>query len=778
MKAVWRDIWWWLKRAPATTLLLITSLVAGIYTKALWVSADSLALTQRLGWGLPAFRTGDYLSIFSGLLIAPAPWMYILILVPLAVGGGYIEHKYGTLRMLVALMATHVGAVFGVALLLLALQPSGLAWVHELSLVRDVGLSNAGFGMLGAATAALATVWRRRVRLVLVIYCLAFILYSGFIWDMTHFAALLVGFAIGPWVVRRSYRFTALHWQDDEVRGLSALLLIFVVFTQLVSKLYPGNGGLLAFDNPDPAVAGGMLYTVGLSIFLLLLAYGLYAGRRFAWRLSVASFILLLVGYAVLPLSGASDRFDLAVLLGMLALLIGFRRAFQVSADHLVRRRVYQRLLLLAGGLLVFNALAIYAIRTSFQPVPSFHAAVAESLYQIVGVSTRSFLPATSTARFLTDSISLVWLGAVLLGVGTLIFTTYRGRDDRGSFDDYDALLRGRGGSTIGWMARWPGMRYWVNASKTAGFAYRLENNFAIVLSDPVGSRQAVAAAFGGFEAMCARRGWHPIYYAVTDNFRRRVSKQRLKNIQVGEDTIIDLAPLTFSGKSWQSIRSSLNRAAKDGIRMRAIKFCEAPVGLRDQLRSIAAGWSSDKSLPEMGFTLGTLQEAEDPEVRMHIAVDEAGTVHGMSSWLPVYKNGQVVGWTIDIMQRRLHKDTMPGVMEFLIAESATAFKQEGYQFISLSAAPLSHSGKATNAIEQLLDVVAKRMEPYYGFQSLYNYKQKFRPRHEPLYLCYHDEARLPAIALAIGKAYMPDHTVRELLAAKVRPPSSTPKAK
>lgn len=115
----------------------------------------------------------------------------------------------------------------------------------------------------------------------------------------------------------------------------------------------------------------------------------------------------------------------------------------------------------------------------------------------------------------------------------------------------------------------------------------------------------------------------------------------------------------------------------------------------------------------------------------------------------------------------------MPGVIEFLIAESATTFKQEGYQYISLSAAPLSHEGKASNAIEKLLDVVAERMEPYYGFKSLYNYKKKFNPRHEPMYLCYHDEVRLPAIAIAIGKAYMPENTIRHLLAASIAPRSS-----
>lgn len=771
MRDVIREAWWWARKIPGTLILLFGSIVAGIATKALWQSADSSGLVDTIGYGLPALRQGDIISILTGALVAPAPWMYALILIPIALGGAYIEYKHGTLRLLATLLISHVGAVVMVAGLLFLLEPTHWVWVRDLGAVRDVGLSNAGFGAIGAATAGMSLMWRRRVRVAFTLYLLAFLLYSGVIWDLTHFTALLIGFAIGPWVMQRPYAKPKFDFSIQEQRNLAAVLIVFSVMTSLVSRLYPGNGGLLAFESASrPEDATTMLLLVGTSVFLLLLAYGLYAGRRVAWWLTLFVVCLSLLTSLAADFD-ASFFFDLAITLLILFILVFYRRAFDVRPDRKIRSEIYRRLALLGALLLVFNPLAIYAIRTSFTPHPSFPEAVGESIFQIIGVSTRAFSPTTTTARVLTDSISYLWATAVLLAMAALIFTTRRAHDERGQFADYDKLLHQSGSSTIGWMARWPGMNYWVNLSKTAGFAYRLENNIAIVLSDPVGSRQAVAAAFESFEAMCLRRGWHPIYYAVSDTFRRNVRKQKLKSIQVGEDTVIDLPELAFSGKSWQSVRSAVNRAAKDGIRMRAIKYGEAAPGLQDQLKAIAAGWVNDKSLPEMGFTLGTLQEAQDPEVRMHLAIDQDGTVHGMTSWFPVYRRGKVVGWTIDIMQRRLADYTMGGVIEFLIAESAMAFKQEGYEFMSLSAAPLSHSSKPGNAIERLLDLVAERMEPYYGFRSLYNFKQKFNPRHEPIYLCYHDEARLPSIALAIGQAYMPKDALRNIVASSITRP-------
>ena len=56
-------------------------------------------------------------------------------------------------------------------------------------------------------------------------------------------------------------------------------------------------------------------------------------------------------------------------------------------------------------------------------------------------------------------------------------------------------------------------------------------------------------------------------------------------------------------------------------------------------------------------------------------------------------------------------------------------------------------------------------LEPYYGFRSLHHFKAKFNPRVDPVYLCFRDEADLPRIGLAIGRAFLPGATTRQLAA-------------
>ncbi len=162
-----------------------------------------------------------------------------------------------------------------------------------------------------------------------------------------------------------------------------------------------------------------------------------------------------------------------------------------------------------------------------------------------------------------------------------------------------------------------------------------------------------------------------------------------------------------------------------------------------------------------MGFTLGTLREADDPEVRLHLAVDPDRTIEGFTSWMPVNEDGEVVGWTLDLMRRR--DFGFRPVMEFLIGSSALQFKEEGYQFLSLSAAPLAKAPDALSGnsdqqvLQKLLDFLGKTLEPYYGFQSLFAFKQKFKPEHHPMYLVFPDSTALGEIGIAVARAYMPD---------------------
>ena len=227
----------------------------------------------------------------------------------------------------------------------------------------------------------------------------------------------------------------------------------------------------------------------------------------------------------------------------------------------------------------------------------------------------------------------------------------------------------------------------------------------------------------------------------------------------------MDLPGLEFKGKTWQDVRSAINKARKDGITFRLTTLADEPFAIIAQVRAISEEWVGDKDLPEMGFTLGSVEEALDRDVRVALATDESGSIHGVLSWLPVYHPGGTVrGWTLDVMRRR--DDGFRPVIEFLIGSSAMAFKAEGAEILSLSGAPLAQADDAAEqkAMDKVLDALGAAMEPFYGFRSLHKFKQKFHPRYEPVYLCFRDEADLPRIGVAISRAYLPNATPGQLM--------------
>lgn len=329
--------------------------------------------------------------------------------------------------------------------------------------------------------------------------------------------------------------------------------------------------------------------------------------------------------------------------------------------------------------------------------------------------------------------------------------------------EDMKQQLRTHGGGTLSWMTTWEGNSY---ARVIGGIvAYQRRNGVALALADPIGPAQTRAEAVTDFIHAAELAGLVPCFFSA-DEATRAAVPSTWRSIVVADDTIVDLPGLEFTGKRWNSVRTSLNKAGREEMTFRMTHLKAEPWGVQQQLRAISEAWVGDKDLPEMRFTLGTLDEAEDPEVRLALALAPNGDVDGFLSWLPVYGEGGVVrGWTLDLMRRR--EGGFGPVMEYLIGSSARQFADEGAQIMSLSGAPLAHDYPPdAGMIAALSDRLAEALEPVYGFGSLHRFKQKFHPRYETMYLLFRDESDLTRIGGALTRAFLPDATLRQFAGA------------
>lgn len=335
-------------------------------------------------------------------------------------------------------------------------------------------------------------------------------------------------------------------------------------------------------------------------------------------------------------------------------------------------------------------------------------------------------------------------------------------------------LMRADAGS-LGFMGTWAGSSHWFagddgDPALRGAVAYRAAHGVALTVSDPLASAVDAPAAIRAFARHCSARGLVPAFYSIHSRHLPVFAELGWSITPVAEEAVIDLPGFSTSGKRRQDLRTAANRAARDGVDALWGTYRGLPEPLRRAVDALSGDWADAKALPEMGFTLGGLRELDDPEVRMLLAVDAAGRVHGVTSWLPVFRDGRLVGRTLDVMRRGA--DPMPGVMEFLIATAARAFQEEGLETLSLSGTPLAGvgamrpAGLVDRVVARLLAATGRVLEPSYGFTSLLRFKAKFDPRYETLWLACPTATDLAPIGRALTAAYVPTLRIRQLVGA------------
>ncbi|WP_222598599.1 bifunctional lysylphosphatidylglycerol flippase/synthetase MprF [Lentzea tibetensis] len=795
-----------IRRAPFTAALVLTLWIVGAATGSL---VDGPVL-EEVGFGL----SSPLWTALTSMLWCANLLGYLGTTALLLVFGPVAEREFGSLRTAALFVSTHVVGVFlGAGLVRLGV-PTGWVWLDYLQTDLAVVPSAGVVGLALALSFRLPALWRRRVRLLVVIALLVLALYSGYLEDVLRLSGGMAGLVIGWFAVRsRPAPSAPTH---EETRVLVALLLAASALGPIVVMLSPFPNGplswfsdLVAVSQPDAETIAdlcadpewanecrtmtvqasydrlpAMMMSVLPALLLLALAEGLRRGRRFAWwgALSLNLGLAGLMGWYVWNYVRFADQsvtpgqlmeFGIPLLLplAIVIVLLSTRKHFPLATGV---RRFWT---ITGSGFLALSALYVfggYLIRDQFAPEATFTELVADLPARFLPPGYLGLLP----ARFRADDIvatllfeytgMVFWL-VVLIG---LLQVSWRARPvcADSAAAQARALMVAHGGTSLSYMTTWRGNHYWFTPDGSAAVAYRVVATIALTVGDPIGAPDARREAVRGFASFCAHQGWTPCLYSISAELRDTVAAHGWQTVQVAEDTVIPLPPLSFTGKKWQDVRTALNKATKEGITAEWWTWRDAPLALTDQIRSISSEWVADKGLPEMGFTLGGLDELSGDGVRLLIAVDADRTVHGITSWLPVYVDGTVTGWTLDFMRRRA--SGFRGSMEFLIASAALTLREEGAEFLSLSGAPLARldRGERPRALQRVLDLTGQVLEPVYGFRSLFAFKAKFQPVYRPMFMAYPDSAALPRIANAVSRAYLPGMSARQglRLASKV----------
>lgn len=811
------------KIAPASIALAVVVLVTSIVTGTLWSAATTGgdALTWAAGV-TTTIRAGFWWTPFTALFVPEDPVQLVIVILLALTVMAAAERLLGTARTVLAFLVTGVVAIILGVLLQWAAVGVGEIWatVTEFDFTLDptIGI----VGTLITASAFASALWRRRIRLLTFAVVLVFVLYNGDQNNVYRLIAALLGLALG--VILRRGHLRRLHRSSHaETRNLVASIVAITAFGPLLALLPPGGFGPLSFvsalfQRPDVDVAavmarcdvsytsncrsqllmvsvqgaGPLLLSILPLALLVLTAIGLRRGRRFALFLG----IIVNAAMLVLPFTALGGDVELEVnsvealapaieiLVWLLAailipiasivLLIVTRRQFHIRSPRAAVARF---------TIIVFCSFALLALAYLVAGLASLTEFVPDATVGDVFSSTlRRFIPAGFLSVFGTPivptttvvAILYQWVGPVfwivfIVATLQLYRATFTGRT-LADEEHFRTLLREGGGGTLGFMGTWPGNVYWFSSDGESAIAYRVIGGIAITLSDPVCRPDRAERTIAEFVQFCDANSWVPVFYSIHGEYLPVFDALGWPSMSVGEETLMHPQTFDLVGKPWQKVRQAHNRGIKANISTLWTSWDDLSPVIQTQILAVSEQWVSEKELPEMGFTLGGIDELKDPDVRLYLAFDPDGGLQAVTSWLPSWRDGRVVGYTIDFMRRA--DGSMSGIMEFVIASAAQHMREDGVEVLSLSGAPLATKPQEddddpteTTAMDRVLSFLARTLEPAYGFSSLFSFKSKFNPTYETIYMAYPDPVALPAIGNAIAKAYLPDANAREYVA-------------
>jgi phosphatidylglycerol lysyltransferase len=278
--------------------------------------------------------------------------------------------------------------------------------------------------------------------------------------------------------------------------------------------------------------------------------------------------------------------------------------------------------------------------------------------------------------------------------------------------------------------------------------AYAIHGKVAVALGDPIGPPEDIDQAISGFRSFCAQNGWIAAFCLVGPDYLENYKHAGFNYFLVGYDAVVNLHDFNLDGKARSSYRKRYNRLRKQGYQF-VIHQPPLSDALLDKLHQISDRWLKRISGPEKRFFNGWF----DPEYIRNNHVATVGTPQGETiAFANLATEYQLNEISVDLV--RYVQAYPSGMMDFFFVSLFYWAKEQGYDTFNLGGCEL---GQASHnppdpLIERMIYLLLKQLASFYGYKGLYDFKRKFQPTWEGLYLVYPGIVHLPAVGYAIAR--------------------------
>jgi phosphatidylglycerol lysyltransferase len=528
------------------------------------------------------------------------------------------------------------------------------------------------------------------------------------------------------------------HLSSRRARRLAAGLLALAGLADVLLPAFSQHGPL-GWDTV-PSYGWPRFLLTAMGALCLGLVPGVSRGRREArWAAAAALGSSMMVGSAAE--TDVAAFLPSAVAAGGL-LLLG---RMPGRADSRLTGRAFRDFVLAELAVLLYATIGLYALVPDFREATTLSVALREGIKLAVLLPSSALQPATDHGAWFLESIR--WLSALAVGVSALRWLAPGLSEDRAPDDALRAraVLDRWGANALAPFHLQPD-KHWAFAPDGEAFVgYALAGTSAVALGGPVGAPASRGAAITAFLTTCERQGWSPAFHLVDEAEAATLTAGGLRTVKIGEEAVIDLETFSLAGKSMKTIRNTLSRAARDGMRTEILLPPLEP-RLLDELAVVSDSWLQSSGHRERGFSVGRFD-------RHHIAAHPVVVVRAADDRAVAFANLEpsFAGTTgnFDLMRRL--PDAPQGTMELLFMALMEHFRGAGLSTMSLGLAPLTGI-EGVGPLPGLLRAARERTS-FLNFSGLADFKSKWRPEWQPRYFAYAAVAELPRVAAATARA-------------------------
>jgi len=270
---------------------------------------------------------------------------------------------------------------------------------------------------------------------------------------------------------------------------------------------------------------------------------------------------------------------------------------------------------------------------------------------------------------------------------------------------------------------------------------YGVEGRSFIAMGDPIGPDEDKSELIWKFRGLCDLHAGWPVFYQVSRSALHLYLDLGLTLLKIGEEARVPLDDFSLEGGSRKWMRKMLRKVEEEGCSFAIVPQSQIESVL-PELRAISDSWLNEKKTREKGFSLGFF--AEEYVRRFPVAVVRKGDP--IVAFANIWTSGEGEELSVDLMRQL--PEAPSGVMDYIFANLMLWGRHETYRWFNLGMAPLA--GLENRSLGPLWNRVGALTyqfgENFYNFQGLRQYKDKFDPVWEPMYLASPGGLALPRI--------------------------------